>query len=83
MKRGFAKTVLALFMVGLGLTALTFSSCEEGAVEPGELKYCPTKIVNYHTKSDGSVKQPEITYGMVKSNSEGKCPDPTIEWKNP
>ncbi len=69
-------------MIVLGGTALTFSSCQEEAVEPGQDKYCPTKVIQYHPKDDGTTKQPEITYGVVKANAKGLCPDPTIEWKN-
>lgn len=82
MKKKISQIVLFFFIVTIASVGLTFSSCQEAVVEPGEPKYCPIKIVNYHLKSDGTAKDPEVTYGIVPANASGLCPDPKLEWKN-
>jgi hypothetical protein len=72
---------ISTFVLAVSVLGVTNTACGD-PVAPGSDIYCPTKITNFYPKADGTTKASEITYGTVKANSDGKCPDPQIEYKN-
>lgn len=82
-----AKNVLIKGLVAIiSIFGFTNDWCSDTKTAPGADKYCPTKVVNYYPKveSDGTVtiKPADITWGTVKANGDGDCPEPETTIKN-